>query len=237
MLRVDVLTLFPDMFESVLNQSILKRAREAKKINVVLTDLREYTSDRHRTCDDRPFGGGPGMVMKAEPIDKALKKIHKGKKRGDIPVIYLSPQGSVFSQNKAQQLSSEKRLILLCGHYEGIDQRVIDKWVTEEISIGDYILTGGELPALVILDSVCRLIPEVLGNQNSAAEETFSHDLLEYPQYTRPAEFEGESVPEILLSGDHQKIEAWRLQQAVRRTKQRRPDLYKKYCKNAVKGK
>lgn len=237
MLRVDILTLFPGMFESVLNHSILKRAREAKKIKVTLTDLREFTKDRHRTCDDRPFGGGPGMVMKPEPIDKALKKLHKGKSRGDIPVIYLSPQGITYTQERAHQLALNKRLILLCGHYEGVDQRILDKWVTEEISVGDYILTGGELAALTVLDSVSRLIPEVLGNKESAVEETFSQDLLEYPQYTRPSKFESESVPEVLLSGDHQKIELWRKQQAIQRTKSRRPDLYKKYCENAAKGK
>lgn len=222
MIRIGVLTLFPKMFENILGESILKRAQNKGLVAIKIHNLRDWTSDKHKTADDKPFGGGPGMVMKIEPIFKAIEELKKGSK-----VILLTPQGAKLDQQSARKLAKEKSLVLICGHYEGVDERV-RALADEEISIGDYILTCGEIPALVLIDSVVRLIPGVLGDDESAASESFENNLLEYPQYTRPAEFKGMKVPEVLLSGDHKKIEEWRKKEAVARTKSRRPDLLKR---------
>ena len=221
-MQIHILTLFPDMFQSFLSHSIMKRAVEKKAVGISLHDLRDYTHDKHRTCDDRPFGGGPGMLMKPEPIFEAADKLKFGKK---ARFIYLSPQGRRFDQAMARDLAGAKELVFLCGHYEGVDQRVIDELVTDEVSIGDYVLTQGELPAMVLVDSVVRLLPGVLGSADSKEFESFTGNLLEYPQYTRPAVYRGLEVPAVLLSGDHQRIAQWRLKQATQRTLKRRPDL------------
>ena len=221
-MQIHILTLFPDMFQSFLSHSIMKRAVEKKAVGISLHDLRDYTHDKHRTCDDRPFGGGPGMLMKPEPIFEAADKLKFGKK---ARFIYLSPQGRRFDQAMARDLTGAKELVFLCGHYEGVDQRVIDELVTDEVSIGDYVLTQGELPAMVLVDSVVRLLPGVLGSADSKEFESFTGNLLEYPQYTRPAAYRGLEVPPVLLSGDHQRIAEWRQKQAHFRTSKRRPDL------------
>ena len=218
-MQFDVLTLFPEMFEPI-KQSILGKAIENEKIKLKLVNIRDFSKDKHKKVDDTPYGGGAGMVMKPDVVYDAYESVYEE----NAKVIYLSPQGKTLNQKKVEELSKEKHLILLCGHYEGIDQRVIDKIVDEEISIGDYVLTGGELPAMVLIDSVSRYIDGVL-NQESIKEESFSEGLLEYPQYTRPEVFEGEKVPEILLSGHHENIEKWRKEQALKITKQKRPDL------------
>lgn len=230
-MKIDILTLFPKMFENVLNESMLKIAQKKKKIEIRVHDLRGWTADRHRTADDKPYGGGSGMVMMVEPICKALEKL-LGKNRvkklkdkknieKDIRIILLTPKGRKFLQKTAKKLSKLKRIILICGHYEGIDERA-HQLVTDEISIGDYVLTGGEIPAMVILDAVTRLLPGVLGDKASLDFESFANDLLEYPQYTRPREFRGMKVPGILLSGDHRAIARWRMEEALRRTKKAR---------------
>ena len=221
-MQFDVLTLFPEMFEPI-KQSILGKAIENEKIKLRLVNIRDFSKDKHKKVDDTPYGGGAGMVMKPDVVYDAYKSVYEE----NAKVIYLSPQGKTLNQKKVEELSKEKHLILLCGHYEGIDQRVIDKIVDEEISIGDYVLTGGELPAMVLIDSVSRYIDGVL-SQESIKEESFSEGLLEYPQYTRPEVFEGEKVPEILLSGHHENIEKWRKEQALKITKQKRPDLLKR---------
>ena len=221
-MQFDVLTLFPEMFEPI-KQSILGKAIEKEKIKLKLVNIRDFSKDKHKKVDDTPYGGGAGMVMKPDVVYDAYKSVYEE----NAKVIYLSPQGKTLNQKKVEELSKEKHLILLCGHYEGIDQRVIDKIVDEEISIGDYVLTGGEIPAMVLIDTVSRYIDGVL-NQESIKEESFSEGLLEYPQYTRPEVFEGEKVPEILLSGHHENIEKWRQEQALKITKQKRPDLLKK---------
>ena len=218
-MQFDVLTLFPEMFEPI-KQSILGKAIENEKIKLKLVNIRNFSKDKHKKVDDTPYGGGAGMVMKPDVVYDAYKSVYEE----NAKVIYLSPQGKTLNQKKVEELSKEKHLILLCGHYEGIDQRVIDKIVDEEISIGDYVLTGGEIPAMVLIDTVSRYIDGVL-NQESIKEESFSEGLLEYPQYTRPEVFEGEKVPEILLSGHHENIEKWRKEQALKITKQKRPDL------------
>lgn len=227
MMRFDVLTLFPNMLEAVLNESIIGRARQSGIIEIKNINIRDYSKDKHRKVDDYPYGGGNGMVMTVQPIYDAYCSIvetldYKPK------VIYLSPQGMVLNQKKAKELSEEKHLILLCGHYEGIDERVIEEIVDEEISIGDYVLTGGELPAMVLIDSVSRLIPGVLSNEDSYTDESHSDGLLEYPQYTRPYEFNGKIVPDVLMSGHHANIEKWRKQQSLDRTRNKRPDLFNK---------
>ena len=218
-MQFDVLTLFPEMFEPI-KQSILGKAIENEKIKLKLVNIRNFSKDKHKKVDDTPYGGGAGMVMKPDVVYDAYKSVYEE----NAKVIYLSPQGKTLNQKKVEELSKEKHLILLCGHYEGIDQRVIDKIVDEEISIGDYVLTGGEIPAMVLIDTVSRYIDGVL-NQESIKEESFSKGLLEYPQYTRPEVFEGKKVPEILLSGHHENIEKWRKEQALKITKQKRPDL------------
>lgn len=223
-MRIDILTLFPGMFAGPFDESIIKRARERGIIQVGVHDIREYAEDRHRVVDDYPYGGGAGMVMKPEPVHRALEAVKDG--RADTPwVVLMTPQGDVFKQELAQELSARPWLVLLCGHYEGVDERIRQHMVNQEISIGDYVLTGGELPAMVVADAVVRLLPGVMGSSESAGEESFSQDLLEYPQYTRPADYEGWQVPEILLSGNHGAIRRWRRDQAILRTAARRPDL------------
>ena len=225
MLRIDIITIFPAMFDPVLNESIMKRAQAKKCVDFRVHDLREYSNDSHRKVDDRPFGGGPGMVMTAQPLVDAVKKI-KGRRKG-VKVIYMCPGGVTFSQAIARHLSREKGLILICGHYEGIDERVRELVVDTSISIGDYVLTGGELPAMVVVDAVTRLIPGVLGREASLDDESFENNLLEYPQYTRPADFCGKKIPLVLSSGNHLAIKNWRNAQAVARTQKFRPDLLK----------
>jgi tRNA (guanine37-N1)-methyltransferase len=233
-MRIDILTIFPKMFEPVLNESIIKRGQKKGKLKIVVHDLRDYTEDKHRKVDDRPFGGGPGMVMQIEPIFNAIKHIKSeipsslaGNKGQKLKVILLSPQGKIFNQSLAKRFSRNKHIILICGHYEGVDERVKKYLVDEEISIGDYILTGGELPAMIIVDAIVRLIPGVLGRKESLQQESFHDNLLEYPQYTRPADFKGMKVPQILLSGDHNKINEYRRKESIRTTKRKRPDLLK----------
>lgn len=227
-LNFEVLTLFPGMFEGPLNESILKRGREKGLLKVTVRNIRDYTEDKHKTADDSPYGGGAGMVLKPEPIFKAfeaMKDEHPGEK---FLTILLSPQGRVFHQNRAEELSEEKRrIILLCGHYEAIDERVIGSLVDEELSIGDYVLTGGELAALVVIDAATRLLPGVLGDEESAYRDSFGDGLLDHPHYTRPAEFRGMKVPDVLLSGNHAEIEKWRRREALKATLLKRPDLLK----------
>ena len=220
-MKFDVLTLFPEMFD-ILNESIIGRAKEKGLINVNLINIRDFSKDKHKKVDDTPYGGGAGMVIRPDVVYDAYKSI----KDENAKVIYMSPQGNVLNQKKVESLSKEKHLILLCGHYEGIDQRVIDEIVDEEISIGDYVLTGGEIPAMVLIDSVSRYVEGVL-TKESIKEESFSNNLLEYPQYTRPETFLDKKVPEVLLSGHHENIRKWREEQALKNTYQKRPDLLK----------
>jgi len=224
-MRIDIITIFPKMFAPVLNESIIKRAQKKRKVAIYVHDLRGYSSDKHHKVDDRPFGGGSGMVMRAEPIFKAVEDIKSKVKTKKPKVIILCPQGERLNQKIIKRLAKYKHLVLICGHYEGIDERVREYLVDEEISIGDYVLTGGELPAMVLVDSVVRLIPGVLGDKNSLNFESFTGNLLEYPQYTRPANLKGRKVPAILLSGNHKKIEEYRRLEAIKRTKKQRPDL------------
>lgn len=221
-MRIDILTLFVDSF-APLKESIIGRAVEKGILEINLVDIREFSQNKHKKCDDYVFGGGEGLLMTPQPLFDAIESVLVD----DAYVIYMSPKGTTFSQGKAKELSLYKHLIFICGHYEGIDQRVIDAYVDEEISIGDYVLTGGELASMVVVDAVSRLIPEVLGNENSAINETFSDNLLECPQYTRPAEFRGMKVPEVLLSGNHAEIAKWRREQSEKLTKAKRPDLIK----------
>ena len=228
MLRFDVVTLFPDMVRPVVEQSILKRAQEKGLLDVRVHNLRDYTDDRHRTADDVPYGGGAGMVMKAEPIFRAVDALTaEAQADGEqMRVLFPSPHGRPFSQDYAQQLAREqRRMVILCGHYEGVDERVRTALAPEEVSVGDYVLTGGELPALILIDAAARLVPGVLGDPESVMEESFSDSLLEYPHYTRPVSVRGLSVPEVLLSGHHEAIRIWRRKQSLRSTYLRRPDL------------
>ena len=220
-MRIEVLTLFPGMFVGPLDESIIKRAREKGLLDLRIHYLRDYTHDRHKTVDDRPFGGGPGMLLKPEPIFEAVEKLTRENTR----VILLSPAGRTFNQAIARELAQVDDMLLISGHYEGFDERVRECLADDELSIGDYVLTNGALPAMVIVDAVTRLLPGVLGDDESSHEESFSHGLLEYPQYTRPAEFRGMKVPEVLLSGNHAQIARWRSEESARRTKERRPDL------------
>ncbi|MHB9096156.1 MAG: tRNA (guanosine(37)-N1)-methyltransferase TrmD, partial [Eubacteriales bacterium] len=227
-MKIDILTLFPEMFEGPLTSSIIKRARDKGLLDINMTNIRDFAHDKHRVVDDYPFGGGAGMVMKPEPIFEAVEFV-RGKGGPSTPrVILLCPQGKVFNQEMAKNLAKETHLILICGHYEGIDERVREKLVDEEISIGDFVLTGGEIPAMVLVDSLSRMIPGVLKEEESFLTDSFYDGLLEYPQYTRPREYEGMTVPEILLSGDHEKIRVWRRRMSLKRTLKRRPDLLKK---------
>ncbi len=225
-IRFDVFTLFPEVFTPYLDASILKRARENQLIEVQLHNIRDWTTDRHHVCDDIPYGGGGGMVMKPEPVFTAVESILGAPP--NCPVILLDPQGRVFSQQIATELARLPHMALLCGRYEGIDERVRQHLVNDEISIGDYVLSGGELPALVLIDAITRLVPGALGDPEAAWDDSHATGLLEYPQYTRPPDFRGWTVPEVLLSGDHGRIATWRRQQALLRTRQRRPDLLHK---------
>lgn len=225
-LQFDILTIFPALFDSPFSHSILKRAQEAGLISIRFHDIRNFTEDKHRKTDDIPYGGGPGMVMKPEPIVAAMEAaVLPGKK---VRRIYFSPQGRPLQQGHLADYLAYDQLVLLCGRYEGIDERAIEQCIDEEVSIGDYVLTGGEFAAMVFVDAVSRLIPGVLGEEESLKSESFSSPFLEYPQYTRPPDFRGQKVPDILLSGDHQKIEKWRREQALVRTQKKRPDLLKK---------
>jgi tRNA (guanine37-N1)-methyltransferase len=220
-MKIDVLTLFPAMFAGPLDESIIKRARTKGFLELKIHDLRDWTHDRHRTVDDRPFGGGPGMLMKPEPLFEAVDSLRREKTR----VILFSPSGRKFDQSIARELAQQEDLLLITGHYEGFDERVREALVDDALSVGDYVLTNGALPAMIVVDAVTRLLPGVLGDDESSLDESFSHGLLEYPQYTRPAEFRGMKVPEILLSGNHAEIEKWRREQAKLRTEKQRPDL------------
>lgn len=237
-MKIDVLTIFPEMFGPILNESIIKRAQEKRIVQIEVYDLRDFSHDLHKKVDDRPFGGGPGMLLKPEPIFRAVETILKNRRSSkekirntnDKPkIILLTPQGKKLDQNLAKKISQFKHLILICGRYEGVDERVRQSLVDLEVSIGDYILSGGELPAMVLIDSIVRLIPGVLGNEDSDKQETFSYNLLEHPQYTRPALYRGMKVPEILLSGKHKQIQQWRQKESVKKTAKLRPDLRK--CK------
>ena len=222
-MKIDVLTLFPAMFAGPLDESIIMRARKKGLLDLKIHQLRDWTHDRHKTVDDKPFGGGPGMLMKVEPLFEAVESL----KRAETKVILLSPGGRKFTQEIARELSQETDLLLVCGSYEGFDERVREALADDELSIGDYVLTNGALPAMVTIDAVARLLPGVLGDDESSHDESFSHGLLEYPQYTRPAEFRGMKVPEVLLSGNHAEIEKWRREQAKLRTEKQRPELLK----------
>ena len=225
-MRIDVLTLFPEMFESPLSYSILKRAQESNIVEIVLTDIRDFTTDKYKKVDDKPYGGGPGMVMMPGPVFDCFEHVEKlSPEKG--PVILLTPQGQKFDQKKAVELSEEKRLTLITGRYEGFDERIRIGLGAEQISIGDFVLSGGELAAMVVIDAVVRLLAGALGDEGSAGDDSFSGGLLEYPQYTRPEAFRDMKVPDILLSGDHEKIARWRRQMALERTKKHRPDLLK----------
>jgi tRNA (guanine37-N1)-methyltransferase len=222
-MKIDVLTLFPAMFAGPLDESIVQRARANGVLDLTVTNLRDYTHDRHKTVDDRPFGGGPGMLLKPEPVFEAVESLAREKTR----VILLSPAGRKFNQAIARELAQAEHLLLICGSYEGFDERIRERLAHDELSIGDYVLTNGALPAMVIIDAVTRLLPGVLGDDESSLDESFSRELLEYPHYTRPAEFRGMKVPDVLLSGNHAEIAKWRAEQARRRTAERRPDLLK----------
>jgi tRNA (guanine37-N1)-methyltransferase len=229
-MRIDILTLFPQMFEVPFSFGIFKRAIDNGLVSLNLYNIRDYTHDKHHTADDSPYGGGAGMVLKPEPIFEAVEAIKTdvNDEEGELPVILLTPQGRLFSQRIALELSQYRHLVLICGHYEGVDERVREHLATDEISIGDYVLTGGEVPAMVVLDAVLRLVPGVLGSEESPLEDSHASGLLEYPQYTRPADFRGWSVPEVLLSGNHARIARWRREQVIRRTLERRPELLNK---------
>ena len=221
-MHFDIFTLFPAMFQGPFTESILKRAQEQDLLSIALHNIRDVTTDKHHVVDDYPYGGGVGMVMKPDPVFTAIEAVHQGG-----PIIYLTPQGRLFNQQIARELAREERITLLCGHYEGIDERICQHLVTDEISLGDYVLTGGELAAMVLVDAIGRLVPGVL-SEGSADDESHSNNLLEYPQYTRPPMFRDWSIPDVLLSGHHANIERWRRKEAIRRTRRRRPDLYAK---------
>jgi tRNA (guanine37-N1)-methyltransferase len=223
--HIDILTLFPQMFQGIFDSSIIKRAIDQKLVSLGVHNIRDFTHDKHHTADDYPYGGGAGMVLKPEPIFEAVESIER---KADVPVILLSPQGRLFSQQVAQELARHSHLILICGHYEGVDERVREHLATDEISIGDYVLSGGELAAMVVIDAVFRLVPGVLGSETSPLDDSHVAGLLEYPQYTRPPTYRGWSVPEMLLSGNHAQIDNWRREQAIRRTYKHRPELLDK---------
>jgi tRNA (guanine37-N1)-methyltransferase len=227
----EILTLFPSMFEGVLSESIIKRACEKGLVSIKLVDFRDFTEDKHRTVDDAPYGGGPGMLIKPQPLATVLSASKERLKDLAPQTIFLTPQGEPLTHERAKKLSGEQALILLCGHYQGVDQRIIDHYIDLEISIGDYVLSGGEIPAMALIDSITRLIPGVLGNNDSAPGDSLYEGLLSAPQYTRPEVFENDRVPEILLSGHHENIRKWQKEQAIARTKAKRPDLWEKYCK------
>lgn len=228
MMKIDVLTLFPEMFSGVLSQSILKKAQDGGAASYNVINFRQFSDNKHQTVDDYPYGGGAGMVLKPQPIFDAVNNLLNESEEKPPRVILLCPQGERFTQKRAEELSKEGHLIFICGHYEGYDERIREHLITDEISIGDYVLTGGELGAMVIIDSVVRLLPEVLGNEESHQQDSFSTGFLEHPHYTRPAEFRGMKVPDVLLSGNHRHIEEWRTKESLRRTYLRRPDLLEK---------
>ena len=229
-MRFHVLTLFPEMIEQGLGTSITGRAMQMGLVGLQAVNIRDYAANRHKKVDDYTYGGGAGMLMQAQPVYDACMAVQSSLER-PARVVYMTPQGAIFTQEKAKELAREEDLIILCGHYEGIDERVLEEVVTDEISIGDYVLTGGELPAMVVIDTISRLIPGVLGNGVSADTDSFMNGLLEYPQYSRPEVWMGKAVPAILLSGDHAKVDLWRKEQSLLRTKERRPDLYEKYMR------
>jgi len=229
-MRIDILTLFPEMFQNVLGESMLKIAREKELVSFHLHNIRDYSNDKHRCVDDKPYGGGAGMVMKPEPVFNAVEAVELLDDAVSTKIL-LTPQGETFNQGIADNLSKKTRLMIICGHYEGFDERIRSGIDALEISIGDYVLTGGEIPAMVVIDSVSRLVPGVLGGDDSLQDESFVNRMLEYPQYTRPAEFRGMKVPEVLKSGHHSKIEEWRMENAILRTQERRPDLLKEKTK------
>ena len=235
-MRIDVITVFPKILADPLNESILKQARKRIDLQINLIDLRDFSNDKHRTVDDTPFGGGPGMILKPEPLFAALEDVFgKTKDQPTARVIFPTPQGKCFTQQTADELSQIDHLLFICGHYKAIDQRVIDSWVTDEISVGDFVLSGGEVAVLLMVDAIVRLRPGVLGDIDSALTDSFQNFLLDCPYYTRPEVFRNQAVPEVLVSGHHQKIEDWRLEQKIERTRLRRPDLYKKYLKENSK--
>lgn len=223
-MNIDILTLFPEMFTAV-TSSILGKAGEKGILDIRLTNIRDYSMDKHKKADDYPFGGGAGMVLPADPVFRAMEAVKAEGKRS----LYMSPRGRILDQELIQQLAQEKELVILCGHYEGVDQRILDYWNMEEVSIGDYVLTGGELPAMVLIDSVARMIPDVLSSSHAALDESVYSGLLEYPQYTKPRNYRDMEVPEVLVSGNHKNIHLWKLEQSLRLTKQRRPDLFRKF--------
>ncbi|MEK6324346.1 MAG: tRNA (guanosine(37)-N1)-methyltransferase TrmD [Acidobacteriota bacterium] len=222
-MRFDIITIFPEIFSGVFDFGIVRRAAEAGLIEIRIHDLRDYTHDRHHQVDDRPFGGGAGMVMKPEPLFRAVEAVTDG--APDVTVALLSPQGRLFNQPVAEEYSQKPGIVLICGRYEGVDERVVERLITDEVSIGDYVVSGGEIPAMVVVDAVTRLIPGALGCEQSAERESFTGGLLDYPHYTRPAEYRGIQAPEILLSGNHAEIERWRRRKAIEKTLRRRPDL------------
>lgn len=224
-MKIDILTLFPEMFSPVTEESILGRAGENGILDIRLTNIRDYSRDKHKKADDYPFGGGAGMVMLADPVFQALDAVSARGKR----ILYMSPRGRILDQELIAELSLEKELVILCGHYEGVDQRILDHWKMEEVSVGDYILTGGELPAMILIDAVARLVPEVLGSSDAHNEESIYSGLLEYPQYTKPRQYEGMNVPEVLVSGNHKLIHLWQFEQSLALTKERRPDLWERF--------
>jgi len=229
-MRIDILTLFPEMFQNVLGESMLKIAREKELVSFHLHNIRDFSNDKHRCVDDKPYGGGAGMVMKPEPVFNAVEAVELLDDAAPTKIL-LTPQGETFNQEIAGDLSKKARLMIICGHYEGFDERIRSGIDALEISIGDYVLTGGEIPAMVVIDSITRLVPGVLGGDDSLQDESFMNRMLEYPQYTRPAEFRGMKVPEVLKSGHHSKIEEWRVENAILRTQERRPDLLKEKTK------
>jgi tRNA (guanine37-N1)-methyltransferase len=222
-MRFDIITIFPEMLGGVFDFGIVRRAVESGLIEISVHDLRDYTFDRHRQVDDRPFGGGAGMILKPEPLVRAIEAIAGGP--GEASTVLLSPQGRLFGQRMAEEFSRKARLVLICGRYEGVDERVIEHWIDDEVSIGDYVLSGGEIPAMVVVDAVTRLIPGALGCDESVLRESFSDGLLDYPHYTRPAEYRGMKVPDVLLSGNHAEIDAWRRGRSIQKTERCRPDL------------
>jgi len=231
-MRFDIITIFPELFSGVLECGIIRRARQSGLVEIRIINLRDFTKDRHRSVDDRPYGGGEGMVFTPAPLFEAVEHCRSGEETAKSQVVLLTPQGKTWSQDLAAEFATIPHLLLICGRYEGVDQRVIDSLVDREVSIGDFVLTGGEIPAMAVLDSVVRLIPGTLGCSDSAVNESFSTGLLDYPQYTRPAEYRGQAVPDVLLSGDHAKIEKWRKEQALEKTKRARPELIKKPAQN-----
>ena len=227
------MTLFPELCESVLSESVIGRARQKEIVDLRCTNIRDYTKDKHNRVDDAPYGGGMGMLMQTQPINDCFHALYDAEKEEKPHCIYLSPQGKTLTQNRVKELAELDRIVLLCGHYEGVDERVLEEIVDEEISIGDYVLTGGELPALVLTDSICRMIPGVLPNEEAKSLESHYDSLLEYPQYTRPPEWHGKKVPDVLLSGHHENIDKWKREQSLKRTLERRPDM----LQNAVLSK